>query len=249
MAPPPSVLITGASGLLGRAILAAFTRAGWAATGAAFSRAIPPLIPLDVRLPAACAEALRSLAPRLVVHAAAERRPDACEKDPAAAELLNVDAVWHLAREAARSGAAFIYISTDYLWDGTAAPYAEDAPVCPLNAYGAQKARGEWAARAAHPGACVLRVPVLFGPTSDLGESAVTMFAAAVKAQEKPGVADDWQIRVPTFTPDIVRPPALRCRHHHPFTHSPQKHNRRVPLFRLAQRCLARPPRARAARR
>ena len=202
---PPAVLITGASGLLGRAVLAAFTRAGWAATGAAFSRAAPPLISLDVRDAAAVEAALAAHAPRVVVHSAAERRPDVCERDPAGSEALNVDAVWALARACARRDIAFIYISTDYLWDGTKAPYSEDDPLCPLNAYGAQKARGEFAARAAHPGAVCLRVPVLFGPTEDLGESAVTMFAAIVKGGDKPAQVDDWQVRVPTYTPDIVR--------------------------------------------
>jgi len=128
----------------------------------------------------AVAAALAAHRPAVVVHAAAERRPDVCERDPAAAEALNVDAVWTLARACARQGAAFLHISTDYLFDGTAAPYREDAAFSPLNAYGAQKARGELAARAAHPGACVLRVPVLFGPTDDLSESAVTAVSGTV---------------------------------------------------------------------
>ena len=201
-----TVLITGASGLLGRATLAAFRSnpAVWArVVGASLTRPVPEGVQVDLTNGDAVRALIASLRPSLVVHAAAERRPDVCEKDAAASEALNVDAVWCLGRACAASGAAFIYISTDYLFDGCSAPYAEDAPVCPLNAYGRQKARGEWAARGAHEGAVVLRVPVLYGPTADLRESAVTTFAAAVLDAGKAQAIDDWQVRVPTFTPDI----------------------------------------------
>jgi dTDP-4-dehydrorhamnose reductase len=202
----PSVLVTGASGLLGRAVVQSFrSRPGFwtTVTPASFTRATEGGVQLDLRDEGATHALLSSLKPSLVVHAAAERRPDVCEKDAASSEALNVHAVWHLARACAAQGSALIYISTDYLWDGSSAPYAEDAPVCPLNAYGSQKARGEWAARAAHPAAVVLRVPVLFGPAPDLKESAVTTFASAVLDAARPQTIDDWQVRVPTYTPDI----------------------------------------------
>ena len=173
--------------------------------GAAFSRASDGIVKTDLSSPDACYKMIADVKPSVVIHAAAERKPDVCEKDPAGSETLNVEAVWHLARAAHKANAVFIQISTDYLWDGTAAPYKEDAPACPLNEYGRQKLRGEYAALAAHPGAIVLRVPVLYGPTGDMGESAVTMFAATVMAAGKPATVDDWQIRVPTFTPDIAR--------------------------------------------
>jgi dTDP-4-dehydrorhamnose reductase len=205
-----SVLVTGASGLLGRAALDAFRAnpAVWGrVVGASLTRPVTggEGVTLDLCDGDAVRALISTLRPSLVVHAAAERRPDVCERDAAASEALNVDAVWTLGRACAAAGAALIYVSTDYLWDGTAAPYAEDAPVCPLNAYGRQKARGEWAARAAHEGAAVLRVPVLYGPTPDLRESAVTTFAAAVLDGARAQAIDDWQVRVPTFTPDIGR--------------------------------------------
>lgn len=202
----PVVLVTGASGLLGRAVRAAFAAApGWVVVGAGHSRVggDTGLVPSDLRTPGGCAALVEAHAPDVVVHAAAERRPDVCERDAAASEVLNVEAVWALARAAAARGAAFVQVSTDYLWDGEAAPYREGDAASPPNEYGRQKLRGEHAALAAHPNAIILRVPVLYGPTTDLAESAVTMFAAVVLAADKPATVDDWQIRVPTLTTDV----------------------------------------------
>lgn len=114
-----------------------------------------------------------------------------------------VDAVWHLARRANAAGAHFLQISTDYVFDGTSPPYTEDSPPRPLSAYGRLKLRGEYAALAAHGRAVVLRVPVLYGPSSDVAESAITAFARNVAAAEA-CTLDDWQIRVPTYTPDVA---------------------------------------------
>jgi dTDP-4-dehydrorhamnose reductase len=226
MSTPRRVLVTGATGLLGRAVLREFAAAGWDAVGCAFSRAAGPILRADLRDPISCSDLIAASRPDVVIHCAAERRPDACEDDPQGAEQINVDAPFHLGRAAARAswgpGAAptssssssspstgrvkaYIFISTDYLFDGTQAPYDERAETCPLNAYGRQKVRGEHAALASHPHAIVLRVPVLYGPTPDLSESAVTAFAAVARDATKAKVVDDWQIRVPTYTPDVGR--------------------------------------------
>ena len=206
--PPPHVLVTGASGLLGRAVLAAFraSGSGFSAAGTAHSRAeAHGLLACDLRDADAARALVLAQRPALVVHSAAERRPDACEKDEAGSALrINVDAVFALARAAADVGAAFLYVSTDYLFAGDAAPYDERAEPRPLNAYGRLKLRGEHAALAGHPAPVLLRVPVLFGPTADLSESAVTTFASAVRDAAKRQKIDDWQIRVPTFTPDVA---------------------------------------------
>lgn len=199
-----TVLVTGASGLAGRAICDVLRAdASLRVVGQVFTRTAPGCQACDLRDPAAITALLEEVKPDAVVHCAAERRPDVCEADEASAAVLNVDAVWHLGRGAAGRGAMFIHLSTDYLFDGTKAPYTEDSKTCPVNAYGRSKVRAEHAALAAHPHPVVLRVPVLYGPTDDWKESAVTTFAAAALAATVPQVIDSWQIRVPLFTPDI----------------------------------------------
>jgi len=200
------VLVTGATGLLGRAVVAALTATGaYEVVGTAFSRARDGVIRLDLRDGGESQRAVVALKPAVVINTAAERRPDVVEADDAGSEALNVESVWHLGRAAAYVDAAFIHISTDYIFDGTASPYAEDAPTAPLNTYGRQKVRGEHAALAAHPAPFILRVPVLFGPTADPAESAITVFVAAVRDAAAPRALDDWQVRVPTYTPDVAR--------------------------------------------
>ena len=212
---PPVVLVTGASGLLGRSLLVALSEAGFSVVGSGRSVKAPTSAPPGVRWvsadltqPGAGAALLAAVSPAAVVHSAAERRPDVCEAAAvagagAAAELINVDATWDMARGAARSGAAFLFISTDYVFDGNSPPYTPLSVPRPLNAYGAQKRRGELAVAAAHSNAVVLRVPVLYGPSADVAESAATVFARTVVAHA-PASLDDWQVRVPTHTGDVA---------------------------------------------
>ena len=71
------------------------------------------------------------------------------------------------AAAAAAIGAKVIYFGTDYLFDGTAGPYSEDAPPGPLNHYGASKLQGEALVRAAAPGALILRTTGVCRRTPD----------------------------------------------------------------------------------
>ena len=139
---------------------------------------------------------------------AAERRPDVCERDPAGARAINVTAPARIGALAARHGAWTLGISTDYVFDGKAAPCREDAAPNPLNIYGRTKLEGEAALLAASPLSCVLRLPLLFGPIVDWSESAVTSLVPAIVASARPGAdavgMDAWAIRYPTFTPDVA---------------------------------------------
>ncbi len=216
--PKPTALITGASGLLGRALMHEFTTCGLfeKVTGTAFSRAGNGLIKVDLTDPAACANLVQNVGPSVVIHAAAERRPDKVAEDPAAAEALNVDCVYALAKACSSHGAFLVLLSTDYVFDGSSPPYSPESFPKPVNEYGELKLRAEYAAMAAHPKCAVLRVPVLYGPTTNLSESAVTLLhdaatlAVATATDDgdppaPPSNVDAWAVRTPTFTPDVAR--------------------------------------------
>ena len=103
----------------------------------------------DLAQPDALAGIVRSVAPQLIVNAAAHTAVDRAESEPALAMAVNAAAPAALAREAAATGAWLLHYSTDYVFDGSgSSPRAEDAPTGPLNVYGTSKLEGELAIRA-----------------------------------------------------------------------------------------------------
>ncbi len=169
------VIVTGASGLLGRAILKQFQEKGqWEALGLAFSRVGPDLQKIDLRNKEEVSSLVASFKPDVIIHAAAERRPDFVEKQEGATAALNVLATSYLAEAAATAKAFMLYISTDYVFDGTKPPYKPNDTPNPLNKYGQSKLDGEKATLEHCPNGGVLRVPVLYGPVEHLHESVVT---------------------------------------------------------------------------
>lgn len=154
--PRPRILVTGAQGQVGFELarllpvhgdVIALDRKG-----------------LDLADPDAIRATVRAIAPDLVVNAGAYTAVDLAEKERDAAFAINARAPEVLAEETRRAGALLIHYSTDYVFDGTArAPYREDAPVAPLNVYGASKLAGEQAIAAAGAHALTLRTSWVYG--------------------------------------------------------------------------------------
>lgn len=159
------VLITGASGLLGRYVLSArpasVTVLAWS------SKEEPPAV--GVPLTAVNLEEVRTLEgayrmsrPAAVVHLAAWSNVGDCAREPVRARRINTEATATLAALARSDGIPMLFASTDLVFDGTQPPYGEDAPVNPLSVYGRTKAEAEPAVLEA--GGTVVRFPLLFGP-------------------------------------------------------------------------------------
>jgi dTDP-4-dehydrorhamnose reductase len=180
---PRHVLVTGAGGQLGAALLESFpgavglTRAGWDVT-------FPPppgLGPVD-----------------LVLHAAAYTDVDGAESDPQTAAAVNVGGTQH----AAELGAPLVYFSSDYVFDGTKrTPYVESDPPNPLSAYGRTKLHGE---AAAGEEAWIVRSSWLFGWT---GSNFVRTMLRLGAERDEVAVVDD-QRGCPTYVGHLA--PALR---------------------------------------
>lgn len=95
------------------------------------------------------ADAVRLLAPDVIVNAAAYTAVDKAEGEPELARIVNGLAPEALAREAARLGAWLVHYSTDYVFDGSGKnAWAEDDATNPLNVYGGTKLDGEQRIRA-----------------------------------------------------------------------------------------------------
>ncbi|CED83486.1 C-3 sterol dehydrogenase/3-beta-hydroxysteroid dehydrogenase and related dehydrogenases [Phaffia rhodozyma] len=201
------VLITGASGLLGRATLKVFQSApDVEVKGLGFTRSTDQLLKLDLLDPEAVRALIDEFNPDVVVHSAAERRPDAAEENPAKARELNALVPAHLARLAGEKGFRLIYISTDYVFDGTSPPYkTSDAPN-PLQFYGITKREGEVAVLENSKGqGIVLRVPILYGEAEYNSETAVNVLLDVVNDKSgKTYKMDTYQTRYPTNVHDVA---------------------------------------------
>ncbi|KAI8923583.1 dTDP-4-dehydrorhamnose reductase [Entophlyctis helioformis] len=205
MASTTKVVVTGASGLLGRAVLAAFaSNPAYQVVGTAFSRAEPPLVKLDLTDFEHVKAFMAAERPAIVVHCAAERRPDVAARDEAGTLRLNVDATRNLAEQTEAVGAWLVYISTDYVFDGTAPPYSVTDTPNPLNFYGKTKLGGEKAVESVSRTATILRVPVLYGSVTTASESAVNVLLDVIRAGKRADM-DHHQSRFPTNVSDVAR--------------------------------------------
>ncbi|XP_067012414.2 methionine adenosyltransferase 2 subunit beta [Anabrus simplex] len=198
------LLLTGASGLLGRAIYKRFHREGWDILGTAFSRVGPGLVKLDLTDETAVESVWTEFKPTFVIHCAAQRFPDKVAADPDTATKLNVDVTKHLAEFAVENSVPFLYISTDYVFDGRSPPYSTEDQPNPVNLYGKTKLQGEEATRAASQDHIILRVPVLYGPVETLSESAVTVLLETLRNTTKFCKVSDYEKRCPSHVDDIA---------------------------------------------
>lgn len=184
------VLVTGAGGQLGRDLVRAF---GERHEVVACTRAELDLASRDSVL-----AAITSVRPDTVVHAGAWTDVDGCETDPDRAFRVNALGTRWVVEAARLGGARVIYISTDYVFDGTArVPYREWDPPNPLSVYGRSKLGGE---RELHAGDTIVRTSWLCGAH---GKNFVTTMLRLATERETVRVVDD-QHGCPTFTADLA---------------------------------------------
>jgi dTDP-4-dehydrorhamnose reductase len=142
----------------------------------------------------------------VVANAAAYTAVDACETDFDAATAANALGPERLARACAESGARFVHVSTDYVFDGAASePYAEDHPTAPTTAYGRSKLDGEQRVLAACPGALVVRTSWVFGPGRNFVGAILRQAKLRVAGEvEGPLSVVDDQRGCPTYAADLA---------------------------------------------
>ena len=150
------ILITGAAGLLGHALVAVISK----------GHEVFPLTraEADITDAGAVRAAVKYFHPELVIHTAAIPDLDICEEDPERAHLVNEEGTRHVVEAALGVNAAVAYISTDSVFDGLKnTPYSESDATNPPTVYGQTKLLAEQIVRnvTAH---WIFRIPVLFGP-------------------------------------------------------------------------------------
>jgi dTDP-4-dehydrorhamnose reductase len=129
---------------------------------------------------------------------------DACEKDESLAMRINARASEVIAHHAARNAARYVYVSTDYVFDGETGPYEESSIPNPISAYGRSKLAGEAQALAYEHGT-VLRVAILYGNTDPTSEPTLVTQVKSKLEQGKAIHLDGRRIKYPTLTEDVAR--------------------------------------------
>ena len=190
------ILITGAEGQLGYDLIKEF--------GIRDIEIIPTDISdMDITDKEAVDSFIFDKRPDAIIHAAAWTAVDAAESDPDECKRINIDGTRNVAEVAAKIGARIMYISTDYVFDGTGImPWKPDSQItAPLNVYGLTKYQGELAIQSFCKDYIIVRISWVFGKN---GKNFIkTMLDLGLKRNDI-SVVDD-QIGSPTYTKDLSR--------------------------------------------
>jgi dTDP-4-dehydrorhamnose reductase len=211
VSPPLRVLVTGGNGQLGRDVRDVL--AGAVPDGGVLPVERGPgdievlstdIDNLDVVNRTAVGEAFESFRPQVVIHGGAFTAVDACESDPDTAFAVNALGTRHVAEAARRVGAHLLYVSTDYVFDGTLdRPYVEWDTTNPQSVYGRSKLAGELEVAAVSGGdATVVRTAWVSGAHGANMVKTVLRLASASPDGTLRFVDD--QHGTPTFTADLA---------------------------------------------
>jgi dTDP-4-dehydrorhamnose reductase len=195
-------LVIGASGQIGAALADVLTTRGHVVVGTHRGHPDPRTHPLDLHDVDAVESMVEAAAADWVFCPAGLTAVDHCEDHKDEARALNRDGPAAAARAAARRGAGFLFYSTDYVFDGVAGPYGEDAVPHPTSVYGRSKLEGEHAVRVANPRAVIVRTNVVYGAHRD-EKNFVYAVLRAVRAGTPMRVVTDQRSN-PTYGPDLA---------------------------------------------
>lgn len=178
------ILLTGATGFLGHYLAEEF-----------HSQEVELLAPtradLDLTDAATLTDRAASFRPDVILHNAALSRMGVCEDDPELAHTVNALSTRALAEAAPR----LLLVSTDLVFEGTAAPYRSSDVPTPISAYGRSKAAAESELAGPTPH-LVVRIPLLFGPSWNGAAGATDMILSALR-DDRPLTLYDNEFRTP----------------------------------------------------
>ncbi len=158
------VFIAGASGLVGSNCMKHFSEQGWEVIGSYFSYEVPGTVFYNTLEPGDKNNFdVAGFKPDVIVHCGALTHVDYCETHEEESYQKTVQSTKNLIELAKQCNARFVYISTDYVFDGVHGPYREDDAVNPLSVYARHKLEGEQAALNELKDTLVLRVTNVYG--------------------------------------------------------------------------------------
>ena len=208
----PTILITGANGLLGQklvALLSEHPEFNVLATGRGQSR-IPEewggyqYLPMDISSAEQVKEVFNVYHPHFVIHCASMTDVDQCERDRRGCFMQNVRAVSYLVEAGQRIGTHFVHLSTDFVFDGKSGPYGENDAPNPINYYGQTKLLSEQIVQKSSMDWTIVRTALVYGVTHAMTRSNIILWVkSALEIGKELSLVDD-QIRTPTLAEDLA---------------------------------------------
>jgi dTDP-4-dehydrorhamnose reductase len=141
--------------------------------------------------------------PDVVIHSGAISKPDDCEKDQVFAYIVNVEGTVHLIMNAAEYKSFFIFLSTDFVFDGKTGMYTEEDERQPVNYYGRTKMEAEDAVMDYEYDWCIVRTVLVYGKPQAGRDNILTVVKNKLEKGEGYNVFDD-QVRTPTYVEDLA---------------------------------------------
>jgi dTDP-4-dehydrorhamnose reductase len=195
------VAVIGSAGQLGTDLVDILRKAGNYEVFGLAHREIECSDPISIE------KGLKKARPAVVINCAAFVRVDDAEGRPEEAFRVNGVGALNVAKACAELDALCVYVSTDYVFDGTkGAPYTETDAPHPINVYGVSKLAGEYLVQATCPRWLIVRMASLFGRAGSSGKSGnfVETILAKAKAGEPLRLVNDIRMS-PTYTRDAAQ--------------------------------------------
>lgn len=204
-----TVLITGANGFIGNyltRLLADSYKVVATAKGdcrCSFNKASIVYEEMDITDPASVHTVFNKYHPHYVVHCAAISKPDECEQNKEDAYLVNVTATQYLLNCAAEYRSHFIFLSTDFIFDGIKGMYQEDEPAAPVNYYGQTKLLAEALVKNYAFKWNIVRTVLAYGAPMPGRDNIISIVVKSLKEGKTVKIFDD-QVRTPTYVEDLT---------------------------------------------
>jgi dTDP-4-dehydrorhamnose reductase len=204
-------LITGANGFLGHYLVEQLLKKNYhvIATGKGECR-LPFIgnknfeyVTMDFTDPFVVHDVFEKYKPEAVIHSGAMSKPDECELQQWQAYVTNVEGTITMLLNAEEHKSFFLFVSTDFIFDGEKGMYAEEDTASPVNFYGKTKLEAEDAVKEYEHGWAIARTVLVYGKPPAGRSTILSIVKDKLEKGEEYSVVDD-QVRTPTYVEDLA---------------------------------------------
>jgi dTDP-4-dehydrorhamnose reductase len=207
------ILITGANGLLGQKLVELIINGGdhelvATARGAnrlPFDQNKYTYETLDITDQPQVNAVISEYKPDVVIHTAAMTNVDQCETEREGCWDLNVNAVQYIVAACEATNAFLLHLSTDFIFDGEAGPYDEEAVANPISYYGDSKLAAEHIITKSKLDWAIARTVLVYGIAHDMSRTNIVLWVKKSLEEGKEIKVVDDQLRSPTLAEDLAQ--------------------------------------------